>query len=76
MAKLKANRRPVRRQAKTVVLTGTCSNCREKNTEVVKIKGSQVCTAKCLGGVTYPEPQVSVPGIPQAIIDGVLGTQV
>ena len=58
MAKIKANVKPVKRKIKVTPFTGTCSNCGAKKTEVIKVKGTQVCTATCLGGVTYTEPGV------------------
>lgn len=59
MAKLKANKKPVHRKTDNKPFIGTCSNCRITRTEVVKVRGSQVCTSKCLGGVSYaaPEPE-------------------
>jgi hypothetical protein len=58
MAKLKANKRPAKNKPRTVVLTGTCSNCRTKKVEVVKVKGAQVCIEKCFGGISYPEEPI------------------
>jgi hypothetical protein len=54
----KANKRPVRRRSKLVIRIGTCSNCRAKETQVVQVKNAQVCTSRCLGGVSYPEEPV------------------
>lgn len=58
MAKIKANVRPVKRRPDLAPIIGTCSNCGTKKTEVLKIKGALVCTATCLGSVTYAEPGV------------------
>jgi hypothetical protein len=58
MAKIRANVPPDRSKPKVKPFSGTCSNCGAKKTEVIKVKGAQVCTTTCLGGVTYTEPSV------------------
>ncbi len=73
MAKLKANVRPRRHKPDTRVFKGTCSNCRDKKTDVTKVRGAQVCLDKCLTGVLNA-PDVSQPGILQTLKDAVLGT--
>lgn len=55
MAKLKANKRPVKRKLDTRVFIGTCSNCRRKQVDVTKVGSAQVCLDKCLSGVDYKE---------------------
>lgn len=77
----KANRRPVKHRPDTKAFIGTCSNCRDKKTEVMKVKHAQVCTKKCLGGVSFPEPEVreaaaNEPGIIQEMVLDDAGTSV
>jgi hypothetical protein len=55
MAKLLANKRPVKRRRDSRVFEGTCSNCRRKKVEVTKVGSSQVCLDKCLDGVNYSD---------------------
>lgn len=73
MAKLHANKKPVRSKPDGRVRVGTCSNCKSKKTKVIKVKGCLVCLAKCLGGVTYEAPETAEQGILQTLKDGLLG---
>jgi hypothetical protein len=79
MAKLKANRRPVKHRPDTRTFIGTCSNCRDEKVILMKVKHAQVCVKKCLGGVTFPEPEVreastNEPGVAQELVLGDSGT--
>jgi hypothetical protein len=48
MAKLKANKRPLKQKKDTRIFEGTCSNCRSKKVPVIKVANAQVCVDSCL----------------------------
>lgn len=52
MAHIKANKRPVKRKRDGRFFIGTCSNCKANKVEVTKAGNAQICTSKCLDGVS------------------------
>ena len=63
MAKIKANKRPVkiRRKNRNRTFTGTCSNCGDKKVDIIKVGSIQVCLDKCLKLERFGIQEGSVP---------------
>lgn len=56
----KANARPVKRRKDFTPRIGTCTKCRTKKTQVIKVRGVQLCVGACIGKKTEETPMPAI----------------